>query len=382
MANRAIKDLQVEDVMSKVPITATEEENLSEALAKLKKHDLQELPVVRKNRLVGLVSYETLIKRRNLPLSTKVGHIMSTPPKLSNNAPLTVAAEMLISSGFRALPITSRGKKLVGMVSRKDLLKGIAQNRDLAIMEISSIMTKKPQCVNENDNITRARTAMRNLSVRTLPVINDNERLVGVITVKDIAKIWTPKTKESAGEKKGEKISLDVEVKSVMNPNPVYVGKEGKVEEVIGLMQKYDISNILVAEGEKPVGIITSLDLIELIARTKERESLYVQITGLDEEDAEYYDDMYELIHKYMSKINRFEKMRLFTLHVVQYHDKSFVKEYEMRARLSTDKQMFYAQGEGWDLMKVLDEVLEAFERMVTKEKEKRVDAIKKKSGF
>ena len=97
-------------------------------------------------------------------------------------------------------------------------------------------------------------------------------------------------------------------------------------------------------------------------------------------EDAEYYDEMYDLIGKYMSKINRFAKTRIFTLHVVQYHDKSFVKEYEMRARLSTDKQMFYAQSEGWNLIKALDDVLEAFERMVTKEKERRVDAIKKRN--
>ena len=82
-----------------------------------------------------------------------------------------------------------------------------------------------------------------------------------------------------------------------------------------------------------------------------------------------------------MSKINRFEKTRLLTLHVVQYHDRSLVKEYEMRARLSTDKQMFYAQGQGWDLMKALDEVLEAFEKMVTKEKERRVDAQKKRNA-
>jgi CBS domain-containing protein len=380
MATTAQKNLKVEDVMSKVPVTATEDENLSDVIAKLKKHDIQELPVVRKNRLVGLVSYETLIRRRNLPLSTKVGHVMVTPPELSNTAAITTAAEMLISSGFHALPITSRGKKLVGMVSRRDLLKGITQHRDLAEIGIETIMTQTPQCVREEDNITQARTAMKNLSIRTLPVVNESENLVGIVTVKDIARIWTPKSKESTGELKGEKISLDVEVKSIMNPNPVFLGKEGRVAETIKLMEKYDIDNVLVTEEHKPVGIITSLDLIELLVRTKEREALYVQITGLDEEDAEYYDEMYELIGKYMSKINRYAKTRIFTLHVVQYHDKSFVKEYEMRARLSTDKQMFYAQSEGWNLIKALDDVLEAFERMVTKEKERRVDAIKKRN--
>ncbi len=378
MAYQSIKNLKAEDVMSKTFITATEDENLSDVLAKLKKYNIHELPVIRKNRLVGLVSYDTIIKRRNLPLSTKVEHIMSTPPKLSKDTSLTIVAESLMSSGFRLIPITSKGKKLAGVVSRMDLLKGIMQDKNLANTEISSLMTREPQCIQETDNISQARTLMKRLSMRTLPVLDDNERLVGVVGVKDIAKIWTPKTKESRGELKGEKISLDVEVKSIMNPDPIFIEKEGRVKEVIRLMQEHDISSVLITEDKKPIGIITPLDIIELLVRMKERESLYVQITGLEEEDAEVYDEMYELIHKYMSKINKIDKTRIFALHVVQYHDKSFVKEYELRARLSTEKQMFYAQSNGWDLMKALDDVLENLERRVTKEKDRRLDAIKK----
>jgi ribosomal subunit interface protein len=378
MAYQSIENLKAEDVMSKRFVTATEEENLSDVLAKLKKHNLHELPVIRKNRLVGLVSYDTIIRRRNLALSTKVEHIMSSPPKLSLDSSLTTVAERLMSSGFRILPITSKGKKLAGIVSRNDLLKGIMKDRKLINMEINSIMTKEPQCVLETDNISQARALMKKLSVRTIPVLNRNDRLVGVVGVKDIARIWTPKTKESTGELKGEKISLDVEVKSVMNPEPIFIEKEGQVGEVIKLMQKHDISSILITEDKKPIGIITALDIIELLVRMKERDSLYVQITGLEEEDAEIYDDLYQFIQKSMSKINKIEKTSIFTLHVVEYHNKSFVKEYELRARLSTKKQMFYAQGNGWDLFKALDDVLDALERMVTKEKERRLDAIKK----
>ncbi len=379
MTNKVVKNLKAEDVMSKEFVTATEYDTLSDVLGKLKKHNLQELPVIRKNRLIGLVSYDTLIKRRNLPLSTKVGHIMSTPPELSKNASLSTVAEMVISSGFRAVPITSRGKKLVGIVSRNDILRGIIQDTSLADIEIHSIMTREPQNILHSDNITHARTLMKRLSMRTLPVVDDNERLVGVVGVKDIARIWTPKTKESRGELIGEKISLDIEVKSVMNAHPIFIEKEGMVRDVVDLMQKRDISNVIITEKQIPIGIITSLDLIEMLVRIKDREALYVQITGLDEEDADFYDDMYELIHKYMSKINKLEKTTMFNLHVSQYHNKSFVKEYEMRARLSTKKHMFYAKSKGWDLMKALDEILDALERIVTKEKERRLDAVRQR---
>ncbi len=380
MAYLSIESLKAEDVMSKHLVTACEDDNLSDVLAKLKNYDINELPVIRKNRLVGLVSYDTLIKRRNLPLTTKVEHIMSTPPKLSKDAPLTAVAEMFMSSGFRTLPITSNGKVLAGVVSRKDLLKGIAMDKKLAKMDIYSIMTKVPQCVRDDDNITHARDLMKRLSMRTVPVVNNDDVLVGVVGIKDIAKIWTPKSKESTGELKGEKISLDVEVKSVMNSNPIFIEKEGNVESVIDLMHRHDISSVLITEEKKPIGIITPLDLIELLVRTIERESLYVQITGLDEEDAEYYEEMYNLIQKSMKKINKIQKTRIFALHVSQYHNKSFVKEYDLRARLSTEKHMFYAQSNGWNLMKVLDETLENLEKIVTREKDRRVGARKKKS--
>jgi CBS domain-containing protein/ribosome-associated translation inhibitor RaiA len=380
MAYQSIKNLKAEDIMAKDIIYATEDEKLSDVLAKLKKHDIHELPVVRKKRLVGMVSFDTLIKRRNLPLSTKVEHFMTTPPKLSMDMPVTTVAEMLLSSGFRALPITSKGKTLAGMISRNDLLTGIKRDRRLSEMQIDSIMTHKPQCILETDNIKKARTLMKQLSMRTLPVVNKNERLVGVVGVKDIASIWTPKTKESRGELSGEKISLDVEVKSIMNRDPISIGTDGKVGDVINLMKEYDISSVLIIDKKKPLGIITPLDLIELLVRMEQRESLYVQITGLDEEDTEYYDDMYELISKYMKKINKIQRTRIFSLHVVQHHDRSLVKEYELRARLSTVRHMFYAQGDGWNLMMALDEVLDNLEKMITKEKDRRIGARKKRN--
>lgn len=380
MAYQSIKNLKAQDVMTDKVVFATEEEKLSEILAKLKKHDIHELPVVRKNKLVGMVSYDTLIKRRNLPLSTKVEHVMTTPPKLSMDVPIMQVAEMLMSSGFRALPITSKGNKLAGVVSRNDLLTGIKNDKRLSEMQIDSIMTHKPLCIKENENIKKARTMMMQLSMRTLPVVDSKELLVGVVGVKDIASIWTPKTKESRGELSGEKVSLDVEVKSIMNTEPISIGKDGKVKDVITLMQTHDISSILITEKKKPLGIITPLDLIELIVRMIKRESLYVQITGLDEEDAEFYDDMYDLIEKYMKKINKIQRTRLFSLHVTQYHDKSLVKEYELRARLSTEKHLFYAQGEGWNLMMALDEVLDTLDSIVTKDKDRRLGARKKRN--
>ena len=61
-----IEELRAKDIMEKNPITTTPEENLSTILGKMKGNDIHELPVLKKKKVVGLISFDTLIKRRNL----------------------------------------------------------------------------------------------------------------------------------------------------------------------------------------------------------------------------------------------------------------------------------------------------------------------------
>lgn len=379
MKKVSIEQLKAEDIMSKSIITATEDESLSDILAKLKKFDIQELPVVRNNKLVGIVSYDTLIKRRNLPLTTKALNIMSSPPMISAQDDVYKMAEMLVSSGFKALPITSKNKRLIGMVSRKDLINIIEKDRNISSISIESIMSHKPQCIHEESNIAQARQMMRRFNERALPVIGEDGKLTGVVGVKDIARMWTQKTKESSGNLRGEKISLDIYVKSIMNTSPIWIEKDGNVGDVVRLMKEHDISSTIITEDHIPIGIVTPPDLMEVLLRAGKREGVYVQITGLEEEDTTVYEDIYNLIQKSMKKIGKVEKPQILAIHFVQYHGRSDVKEYEIRARLSTQKQMFYARHDEWDLLKGLDETLESLEKMVMKEKDRRVGSRKRR---
>jgi CBS domain-containing protein/ribosome-associated translation inhibitor RaiA len=304
---------------------------------------------------------------------------MSSPPIITGNDDVYKVAEMLTTSGFKALPITSKNKRLIGMVSRKNLISIIQKDKNISSIGIESIMSHEPQCIDEGSNVAQARQMMRRFNERALPVTDEGGKLVGVIGVKDIARMWTEKSKESTGSLEGEKISLDIDVKSVMSDSPISIDKEGRVGEVVKLMEKHDISSIIVTDEQKPIGIVTPPDLIELLLREGEREGVYVQITGLEEEDTSVYEDLHHLIQKSMKKIGKVDKPQVLAMHFVQYHDKSDVKEYEIRARLSTQKQMYYATHEEWDLFKGVDETLESLEKMVMKEKDRRVGSRKRR---
>jgi CBS domain-containing protein len=83
------------------------------------------------------------------------------------------------------------------LVAEADKLRGIVTDRDLVIRgvadrrspddPISDLFSEQPACVSENDDIDRAVQLMRQLSVRRLPVVDDQERPVGIVSLGDLA---------------------------------------------------------------------------------------------------------------------------------------------------------------------------------------------------
>jgi ribosome-associated translation inhibitor RaiA len=143
-------------------------------------------------------------------------------------------------------------------------------------------------------------------------------------------------------------------------------------------MIEHDISSVIIAEERKPIGILTQVDLIELLTSYRESPQLYVQITGL-EEDPEFYDAMYTMIRKGMKRVSGIVKPKILNLHVVQHHSEGLRSKFTLRARMTTEKKMYYANAFEWDLMKALDEVMWQLEKTIKREKEKRVDRRKYK---
>ncbi len=123
---------EISDLMSTDVVTVGPDTTILEATNILVKHDITGLPVVdKKNRLLGIVSEKDLLR---------LTYGLKTRSYASNDSPKTVQEVMtkeivtfdeddslsdiikcLMENNFRRVPILS-GDKLVGIISRKDLL--------------------------------------------------------------------------------------------------------------------------------------------------------------------------------------------------------------------------------------------------------------------
>jgi len=359
--------------MSTELVTASPDETLGDVLGKMKSNDIHELPVLDRKKLVGVVTMRELMRRRNLPPNTKVSTVLEKPPEITPETPLPEAAEKMISAGFRAVPVV-KGKGLIGIISRSDIVRALVETRALEGVRVSEFMTPNPQAVAEDEAVDQAVQIMRSLGERSVPVVDKNRHLRGVVGLKDVVDLCAqPKVREQYGDHAGREEKVVLEVKSVMRYPPLTVRPEADVHRAAELMAKNHVSSVIVTENDEPVGIITSQDLMAFLAGLREREQLFVEVGGLEDEPKDTYDEIYEVIQKEMRRIAPLVQPRTLAIHFQKYKPEGDRWKYSLRMRFTTSHRIYYAHEFDWDLRVALTKLLDTLYKRIIKEKERKV---------
>ncbi len=373
MKRNKVQDLRVSDFMSTDLVTAAPDDTIGDVLGKMKSNDVHELPVLARKKLAGIVTMRELMRRRNLPPSTKVSTVLQVAPEIAPDTTLPEAAEMMISAGFRAVPV-AKGKALAGIVSRSDLVRALVETRSLEGVLAQDFMTPNPQCIGEEDTVEHAVQIMRSLGERSVPVVDKNRHLKGVVGMKDVVDLFAlTKVRPHLGEHVGREEKIALEVKAVMRYPPLTVGLEADVHRAAELMVKNHVSSIVVTEKDEPVGIITTQDLMQFLAGLREREQLFVEIGGLEDDPKETYDEIYAVIQKEMRHIAQLVQPRTLAIHIQKYKPEGDRWKYSVRARFTTSHRIYYAHHFDWDLQVALSDLLDTLYKRIVKEKERKV---------
>lgn len=373
MRRNKVQDLRVSDFMSKDLVTATPDDTIGEVLGRMKTNDIHEIPVLERKKLVGVVTMRELMRRKNLPPAAKVSKVLQIPPEVTPDMVLPEAAEKMISAGFRAVPVV-KGKDLVGIISRTDLVRALVEARALEGVSVQEFMTPNPQCVGEDDTVETAVQLMTSLGERSVPVVDKHRRLKGVVGMKDLVDLFArPKVREQYGERSGREEKVSIEVKSVMRYPPITIGPDGEVHHAAELMAKNHVSSVVITEKDEPVGIITTKDLIQFLASLREREQMFVEISGLEDEPQETYDEIYAVVQQEMRHIAQLVQPRTLSIHIMKYSPEGDRWKFSLRARFITAHRVYHIHHYDWDLHAALKGLLENLYKRILKEKERKV---------
>ena len=98
------------------------------------------------------------------------------------------AARCMDELNVGVIPVCD-GDKLVGMVTDRDIVvRGVAaQQGELKAMRLADVMSSHVRCVHEGDDVDRVLGEMADAQIRRMPVVDQQQRLVGIVTLGDIA---------------------------------------------------------------------------------------------------------------------------------------------------------------------------------------------------
>ena len=373
-----IDSIKLEKLMETEYSTVDPEMGITDVVAKMRAEDLHEIPVTEKKKLAGVISFGSIIRRKNMVAGMKARAVMEPAPPLTIDTPTTTLAENFLSTGYRQLPIL-KGSNLVGIVPRANMITIIPKIKELKVIKVKGIMTTSVQTVSDEDSLQVALELMRKLEIRTLPVVDKNGLLTGIIGIKDIVNhAWGQQRRETRGELKGEKDPVNMKVRSLTVDAVITIGPEDDLKTVVDIMQKKKVSALPVVEGDKLLGIITMYDLVSLLASFAYRDMVYTQITGLEEEDRYSLDMMDREIQSGLAKVSRIDRPTLFTMHVSKHHNSGNNPKYSLHARMYTEHNAYVAHSEDWNLMKATMDLMDRLDGKITDTKEERISDKKK----
>jgi CBS domain-containing protein len=101
------------------------------------------------------------------------------------NVPVKEVIELLFKRHIGCIVIVDDSQQCLGIFTERDVIRIVAQNVPLdATME--KIMTKNPFTVSEDSTFEEAKGVLRSHRIRHLPVVSENGKLVGLISVRNI----------------------------------------------------------------------------------------------------------------------------------------------------------------------------------------------------
>jgi CBS domain-containing protein len=115
-------------------------------------------------------------------LARKGNHVCTVSP----GATVLEAALLMNEHKIGSLVVIDAGQ-VVGMFTERDVLRRVVgEQRDPAHTRVGDVMTTEIICCTLETTIAEARGAMKNRRVRHLPLVDDERRLQGLISIGDL----------------------------------------------------------------------------------------------------------------------------------------------------------------------------------------------------
>ena len=285
-------DRLVEEVMTTEVNVLTEEMSIAEAWQKMLTLLVKAMPVVdSEGKVVGMLTDEDLLERAGLqqrlsvamnlekPILAEelaylqkstltVGQVMSKPPitvKVKDS--LGLAASRMSQHGIKRLPVVDEHGKLVGVISRVDILRLVAEITPTKVKQpikagrtVEDIMSPKFPFVKRDDDLSVIIERMLENGLHRVIVVGDDGKAMGLISDSDVVARIQPTQRRKILSALLGKTRLqysDITAADLMSPGVLAVYRETSLLEAAKqMMDQKRKWLVVIDEKGLPIGLV------------------------------------------------------------------------------------------------------------------------------
>jgi len=155
--------------------------NRDDVLKILKRTGISGVPVIKNKKIVGIITRKDLLRK---PEETQLGLLMTTKPiTVEPDMEIAEAARLLVAKKIRRLPVVE-DNHLVGLLSVADVIHALAQLK--VREEIKDRYTSKTFALWEETPLPVVGRVMEISGVDAIPILDAENKLQGIISERDL----------------------------------------------------------------------------------------------------------------------------------------------------------------------------------------------------
>jgi CBS domain-containing membrane protein len=131
------------------------------------------------------------------------------------------------------------------------------------MLKVNDLMTTKVFSLKEQDNLQTARSIMSLGRIRHIPIVNEKDQFVGLLTHRDLLAVTISKLAEIEAEVQDE-IDASIPIHEIMRHDVTTIDPDMDLRDAAEILLKHKYGCLPVVQDKKLIGILTEADFLKL----------------------------------------------------------------------------------------------------------------------
>lgn len=385
------------EIMSREYVSIDQSQPVSQLIGKLDGNTSDAACILDGQQLLGVFDPQALLKSRLDIAEIKAARVVKAVPSLTAEDDLQAIALRFYDAKTTMLPVTRDGR-VVGVVHVADVLSRIKDSvRGITVRQVRH---PRPITVRTDDRIDTALSTLHDEHIDRLPVVDEEGRMVGIISTKDVLLNYyrhhierdngqAPKSRTRAFRAELPDLgALPVSnFMSAVESVTISIGEDETIAAAIERMAEQHVLSLFIIDDGKPVGIITKRDILEAFIHAQTEELPNIQYVGLDELDIDSYlkAQVRKIVSHRTGKIEHyFNNEYQLIVHIKEYSKGGGRHKFSVHLRLTYPGSTVPAcNADAWNIRTAIQEAFKRIESHLDhqRKRNKRETVSERKSG-